>query len=329
MEKRQPHIVIADVASIGEDIDLSFYSEIGRTDRYMDAVTQENAADRLRDADVLCINKTAITDQILNAAPKLKLICLFATGYDNTNAGLCRERGIAVANVPAYSTYSVVQHTFALYLSVAEHLRHYDDFVRSGAYASQSSFTLVDEPFHELEGLVWGVAGLGHIGRKVAEIAEMFGSHVIYYPTGGQAHDGHFQAVSFEHLLEESDVVSIHCPLNERTRGLFDAAAFRRMKKTAIVVNVARGAVICEDDLYHALKEGEIAGAGLDVLTHEPIEKDNPLLTLLDSGRLMITPHIAWAGVGARERCVRVVAENIRAFLQGKPQNIVNGWGET
>lgn len=219
MTKDRPaHIVLADLDSIGSDIDTSVFDSLGTVTRYGDEVTAENAAERLRDADILCVNKSRIDRALLDAAPRLKLVCVFATGYDNIDTALCRERGVAAANVPAYSTYSVVQHTYALYFAVAEHLRHYDDFVRSGAYAAQSSFCLIDEPFHELQSLTWGIAGLGSIGRKVGEIAEMFGSRVIYYPTGGRPHDDHFQAVSFDELLTESDVVSIHCPLNDRTR---------------------------------------------------------------------------------------------------------------
>ncbi|WP_022768010.1 NAD(P)-dependent oxidoreductase [Butyrivibrio sp. NC2007] len=317
-------IVIADKDSVGTDMDYSIYDELGEVTYYDDKVTEENAAERLNGANVLVINKSQITDKLLDAAPDLELICEFATGFDNANIPACDRHGVKVANVVNYSTASVAQHTFAMLFYLMENLRHYDEFVKSGAYANQTHFCCLDIPFDELDGKTYGIVGMGNIGRKVAQIATAYGAHVIFYASSGHSDCTDYEQVSFDELLTRSDVISLHCPLSDRTRDLFDKRAFEKMKKTAILINVARGAVVVEKDLSDALINGEIAAAGLDVLSPEPMAKDSTLLKIQDSGKLIVTPHLAWASTQARTRCLDEVKKNIVSWMEGKPRNIVN-----
>ena len=317
-------IVIADKDSVGTDMDYSIYDELGEVTYYDDKVTEENAAERLKGANVLVINKSLITDKLLDAAPDLELICEFATGFDNANIPACDRHGVKVANVVNYSTASVAQHTFAMLFYLMENLRHYDEFVKSGAYADQEHFCCLDIPFDELDGKTYGIVGMGNIGKKVAQIATAYGAHVIFYASSGHSDCTDYEQVSFDELLERSDVISLHCPLTDRTRDLFDKRAFEKMKKTAILINVARGAVVVEKDLSEALIHGEIAAAGLDVLSPEPMAKDSTLLKIQDSGKLIVTPHLAWASTQARTRCLDEVKKNIVSWMEGKPRNIVN-----
>jgi len=327
-DKQTMKIVAAEIDSVGNDIDYSSLTKTGDVTYYKDKVTAENAAERLAGAEVLCINKSKITTDIIEQAPDLKLICEFATGFDNVDIKACAERGIKVANVAGYSTASVTQHTFAMLFYLMESLKDYDEFVKSGEYAAQTHFSKIDIPFHELENMTWGIIGMGNIGRSVAHIATAFGAHVIFYPASGRKTytegDGEYEMVSFDELLERSDVLSLHCPLTDKTRNLIDKVALMKMKSTAYLINVARGPVVNEDDLYEALLNEEIMGAGLDVLSVEPMKKDSPLLKIQDSKRLYITPHMAWASVEARTRCVNEVAKNIEAYKRGEDRNIVN-----
>lgn len=317
-------IVIADKDSVGTDMDYSIYDELGEVTYYDDKVTEENAAERLKGANILVINKSQITDKLLDAAPDLELICEFATGFDNANIPACDRHGVKVANVVNYSTASVAQHTFAMLFYLMENLRHYDEFVKSGEYANQEHFCCLDIPFDELDGKTYGIVGMGNIGRKVAQIATAYGAHVIFYASSGHSDCTDYEQVSFDELLSRSDVISLHCPLSDRTRDLFDKRAFEKMKKTAILINVARGAVVVENDLSEALLSGEIAAAGLDVLSPEPMAKDSTLLKIRDSGKLIVTPHLAWASTQARTRCLDEVKKNIVSWMEGKPRNIVN-----
>ncbi len=317
-------VVVADIDSVGSDMDYSIYDDLGEVTYYPDKITDENAAERLKGAEVLMINKSAISDVILDAAPDLKLICEFATGFDNANIEACNRHGVKVANVVNYSTASVAQHTFALLFYLMENCRHYDEFVKSGGYANQPHFCCLDIPFNELEGMTYGIVGMGNIGRKVAQIAMAFGANVIFYSASGKSTCTDYERVEFDELLSRSDVISIHCPLTDRTRELFNKDAFDKMKETAILINVARGAVVNEKDLADALKEGKIKAAGLDVLNPEPMAKNSPLLDIQDSGRLFVTPHMAWGSTEARKRCLSEVKKNVLAFMEGNPRNIVN-----
>ncbi len=317
-------IVVADKDSIGNDMDYTIYDELGEVTYYDDKITEENAKERLKDAEILMINKSAITDKILDDAPSLKLICEFATGFDNANIPACDRHGVKVANVVNYSTASVAQHTFALLFYLMENLRHYDEFVKDGSYANQSHFCCLDIPFNELDGMTYGIVGMGNIGRKVSQIATAFGAKVIFYSASGNSTCTDYERVEFDELLRRCDVISVHCPLSDRTRNLFNKDAFDKMKETAILINVARGAVVSEQDLADALIQGKIKAAGLDVLSPEPMAKDSPLLKIQDSGRLFVTPHLAWASTEARRRCLEEVKKNAIAWQEGKPRNIVN-----
>lgn len=317
-------IVVADTDSIGSDMDYSIYDELGEVIYYEDKVTEENARERLAGAQILMINKSQITDKLLDDAPDLELICEFATGFDNANIPACDRHGVKVANVVNYSTASVAQHTFAMLFYLMENLHHYDEFVKRGDYAAQSHFCCLDIPFEELDGKTYGIVGMGNIGRKVAQIATAYGAKVIFYASSGHSDCTDYEQVSFDELLLRSDVISLHCPLSDRTRNLFKKEAFDKMKKTAILINVARGAVVSEQDLADALLQGKIRAAGLDVLNPEPMAKDSPLLKIQDSGKLIVTPHLAWASTEARTRCLEEVKKNALAWMNGTPRNLVN-----
>lgn len=316
------NIVVLEQNSIGLDIDLTIYEEFGNVTYYGNTVHE--VAERIKDADIVIANKARLNEESMKDAPNVKLICEFATGYDNVDLEYCKKRGIAVANVVDYSTPAVAQHTFAMALYLLERLPYYDNYVKSGTYASQDRFSNFDKPFLELEGKRWGIVGLGNIGKKTAKIAKAFGCEVVYYSVTGKNSNQEYKRVEFDELLETCDFISVHCPLSDLTKNLIDYNAMKKMKKTAILLNVARGPVINNADLYKALKEGEIYAAGLDVLEKEPITEDNPLSKIKDSEKLIITPHMAWASTESRTRLAVEVYENIEAFLNGEKRNIVN-----
>ncbi len=315
-------IVILDADTVGRGADLSGFSALGEVTRYDATATAEEAAERIREAEAVIVNKAPMTQAVLCGADRLRFIGVLATGYDNCDIAYCRAHGIRVTNVAGYSTAMVAQHTAALALALSQKLIHYDRYVKSGQYAADGKFTNFDEPFCELDGKTWGIVGYGAIGQRVACIAEALGCRVIVHSLTGHAHEG-VQLVDKAALLAESDVLSLHCPLTDLSRGFIDAAALKMMKRSAILINVARGPVVNTRDLYEALQAGTIAGAGLDVLEKEPISADNPLSKIQDSGKLIITPHHAWASVEARRRCVEGVQENLAAFLRGEERNVV------
>lgn len=303
-------IVFLEKGSLGSDIDLGYFSELGHVTFY-EVTKPEQVPERIKDADVIIVNKLPMDETTLSGASHLKLVALTATGMNNIDFAYTGSRGILVKNVAGYSTSAVAQHTFALLFYVLHRLAYYDHYVKSGAYCENPGFSHFDEKFLELDGKIWGIVGLGAIGRRVAAIAEAFGCHVIYYSTSGRNTDQPYERVDFEELLERSDVISLHAPLNPDTEGLMNREAFRKMKKSAFLVNVARGGLVVEQDLADALNEGEIAGAGLDVLCQEPMRPENPLFAIRDSRKLIITPHMAWAPVETRERLMRCVYKNI------------------
>lgn len=308
-------IVFLDVKTIGEDIDLSGYEKLGEVVKYGFS-TPEEARERTRDADVVIINKIVINEVSIGEAEHLKLVCVTATGTNNLDKEYLAKRGIAWRNVAGYSTETVAQHTFALLFYLLEKLSYYDNYVKSERYVGDVTFTHFDKVFHELSGKTWGIIGLGAIGRRVADIAGMFGCHVVYYSTSGKHDAPGYERVDFDTLLAESDIISVHAPLDENTKGLMDAAAFAKMKRTAIFLNLGRGPIVVERDLADALLNHTIAGAGLDVLAVEPMSQDNPLRQIKDSERLIITPHIAWASVEARTRLMKIIEGQIREFFE-------------
>ena len=308
-------IVFLDAKTIGEDIDLSGFDALGEVVKYGFSTTEE-ARERSKDADVLILNKVQVNQQTIGEADHLKLVCVTATGTNNLDKEYLDKRGIAWRNVAGYSTESVAQHTFAMLFYLLEKLPYYDDYVKSEKYVNDVSFTHFAKAFHELSGMTYGIIGLGNIGRRVADIAKAFGCRVIYYSTSGRNSQPGYERVDFDELLEQSDLVSIHAPLDENTLGLMNKEAFAKMKNSAILLNVGRGPIINEADLAEALNNKTIAAAGLDVLSVEPMQEDNPLRGIKDSELLLITPHIAWAGVEARNRLMGIILGQIKEFFK-------------
>lgn len=309
-------IVILDGQTLGE-LDFNALKEFGDV-VYYDTTKAEEVAYRIKDANIILTNKVALNEDNLKEAKNLELICETATGFNNIDIVYAKNNNIAVTNVAGYSTNTVAQHTFATVLSLYDKISYYDSFVKSGEYANSGLFTNVSVPFYELEGKTWGIIGLGAIGRKVAKIAEAFGVNVIYYSTSGKNSNSDYKRVDFDELLKTSDIISIHAPLNENTQGLINYDALNKMKKTSILVNMGRGPIVVEKDLAKAIDEELIAGAALDVFEVEPISSDNPLVLAKNNDRLVLTPHIAWASVEARNRLFKEVINNIKAFYNGE-----------
>ncbi len=317
------NIVVLERNSVGPDISVDCFEELGNVTYYRNTVTLEEVRERVKDADIIVANKSPMCEERLKDALNVKMICEFATGYDNCDLAYCKSRGIRVTNVVDYCSAMVAQHTFALALALSQKLPHYDNYVKSGAYSAQDRFSNFDIPFYELEGKTWGIVGMGNIGRRVARIATAFGCKVIFHSVTGKSTVTDYPQVDKDTLLHESDFLSLHCPLSDLTRDFIDKEALGKMKLTAYLVNVARGPVVNNTDLYEALEAGQIAGAGLDVLEKEPLQLSNPLSKIKDSNKLIITPHLAWGSVEARMRCVEGVYENIKAFQRGEERNVV------
>lgn len=309
------NIVFLDRKSLGKDLDLERFEDFGSVTMY-DFSTVEEARERVKDADIIITNKVPMNENSLKYADHLKLICVTATGINNLDLDYLDAHNIAWRNVAGYSTETVAQHTFALMFYLLEHLHYYDAYVKEERYVNDKIFTHFDLPFHELSGKTWGIIGLGAIGKRVADLASAFGAKVVYYSTSGKNHDLDYEEVDLDTLLATSDIVSVHAPLTENTTNLMDAAAFRKMKKSALFINVGRGAIVNEADLADALEQEEIAGAGLDVLCEEPMVEANPLRRIKDSNRLIITPHIAWASIEARTRLMDIIYHQVEEFLQ-------------
>ena len=304
-------IVFLDAATMG-DVSFSPISALGDLECFQ-ASDREEALQRVKDAEVLIINKIKVDKELVDAAPKLRLICEAATGVNNIDLEYAASKGIPVRNAVGYSTDSVVQMTFMMILSLVGRCRYFDDFVKSGEYSRSGLFTDVSKMFFELRGKRLGIIGLGNIGGNVAKVGEAFGMNVSYFSTSGTSHSKDYPSVDLDTLMSSSDIISIHAPYNERTAGLVGAEQLRKMKSTAYIVNMGRGGIIDEAALAEAIDGGWIAGAGVDVFTAEPLPADNPLLNVRNRDRLILTPHIGWASIEARERLVAMIADNIAA----------------
>lgn len=315
-------IVFLETDTLGNDVDLTSFDDLGEVIKYPCSNPSENA-DRIAEADVIIVNKVPMNEMTLAKANHLKLISITGTGTNIVDFKYTNSRNIAVANVKGYSTQSVIQHTFALFFYVYEKLNYYDQFVKSGDYIRCDVFSHFVMKFHELSGKTWGIIGLGEIGRGVAEVAKLFGCKVIYYSTGGKNNNTDYVQVDLDSLLRESDVISIHAPLNSATMDLIGEEEFAKMKKSAVLLNLGRGPIVNENALAKALKEDVIAAAGLDVISVEPMLPENPLYEIKDSTKLIITPHIAWATIEARQRVTDEVYKNIEAFQKGEVRNVV------
>lgn len=314
-------LVVLDGKTLG-DVNYDLLKEFGECIVY-DMTNKEEVVDRIKDANIVLTNKVILNEDNLKHAKNLELICEMATGFNNIDIEYAKKNGIAVTNVAGYSTNTVVQHTFATLLHLYDKISYYDNFVKSGEYSNSHMFTNLDRPFNELMGKTWGIVGLGAIGRGVAKVCEAFGVNVIYYSTSGKNNNSDYRRVNLEELLKESDIISIHAPLNDNTKGLINYETLCQMKKEAVIVNMGRGPIIIDEDLAKAIDEEKISGAALDVFSVEPIQKDNPLLSVKNKDRLVLTPHIAWASIEARNRLFNDLLENIRAYNKGEKRNRV------
>lgn len=302
-------IVFLDAATMG-NVSFEPFERLGEFIRY-ESSTPEQARDRVKDIDVLLINKVLVDKELIDSAPNLKLICIAATGVNNIDVDYAASKGIPVRNAVGYSTDSVVQSTFMHILSLVGGGPYFDESVKSGRYSRSGMFTDPNWNWRELSGKTIGIIGMGNIGRKVARIAEAFGMKVCYFSTSGTGHCQDYPCLSLEQLLAQSDIVSIHAPLNGRTLNLIGKEELAMMKPTAYLVNMGRGAIVVEKDLADAIDEGVIAGAGMDVFVNEPIPEDHPYLEMKHPERMRLAPHVAWASVEARERLVGIMADNI------------------
>ncbi len=312
-------IVVTDAKTITNgDISLEFFKKYGDVEIY-DLTDAKQTAERIADADMVIVNKTVLDRNNMKDAKNLKYIGLFATGYNNIDTEYAKKRGIAVCNAGSYSTNAVAQQVFSYILAHSNRTADYDAFVRAGGWKKSDTFSPFVFPLSELDGKVIGIVGYGNIGKKVAQLAMAFGMKVLAYTrTPKEEIDVRFCAL--DELLANSDYVTVHCPLNEASKGMFDADAFAKMKKSAYFINTARGGVMDEEALAKAVQNGIIAGAAVDVLTTEPMREDCPLF---DIENLTVTPHIAWAPIETRIRLMHIVEDNIRSFLEGKPKNNV------
>ena len=313
-------ITVLDAKAMGEDLDFSCLEQFGDVAVY-EATSNDMVGARIQDADVVLTNKNKITREAMLTAPHLRLVCVFATGYDNIDVQSARECGVGVCNVPAYSTESVALYTFATALSLLTHLREYNDFVISGAYSSGDAPNKLTPVYHELMGKTWGIVGCGTIGGRVAEIASVFGARVISYQR--HAHKT-FPTVDFQTLCRESDIISLHCPLSDATRALIDRAAIENMKSDVILINEARGAVVDEAAVARAIEEGRIGAYGCDVYSTEPFSNEHPFYAIRQRKNVLLTPHAAWGAYEARARCLDIICQNIESFFNGKTKNRVD-----
>ncbi len=313
-------IVILDKKSMGEDISERPLEAFGEVVVY-GGTSPEQLHARIADAEVIVLNKVKLNADAFAAAKKLRLVCEFATGFDNIDLAAARAHGVAVTNVPGYSTESVALYTMATVLSLFTHMREFNDYVRSGAYTASGVPNLLVPVYHELAGKTWGIVGCGNIGRRVAEIAKAFGAKVL---VNKRTPVEDLACVDIETLCRESDIITVHCPLNDGTRHLINKERLALMKPTAVLYNAARGAVLNEADVAEAVLSGKIGAFGSDVYSVEPMPEDHPFFKIKDLGNVLLTPHAAWAAVEARERCLSIICENITSFLEGGRQNRVD-----
>lgn len=310
-------IVLLDADTIGQVSNLHHFEKLGEFTVYPNTLPDE-ITDRVQGYDVIITNKVKIDRKVMEQATQLQLICISATGTNNVDLAYAQEKGIEVKNVEDYSTHSVAQHTFALILLLLNHVRYYDIYVKTGTYSKQSLFTHLGRPIWELHGKRFGIIGLGNIGRQAAVIAESFGAEIAYYSSSGKSRHDRYKRLDLEELLATSDIVSVHAPLNDKTRNLIGYDQIKRMKKSALLINTGRGGIINEADLATALDEELIQGAGIDVFTEEPISLEHPLMQLEKKEKVILTPHVAWASVEARNLLMDKVYKNIESFIKSR-----------
>lgn len=312
-------ITVLDANTLGEDIDVSRISSVGEITVY-DFTPADKVAERIKDCDVVVLNKVKLNEENLSEARNLKLICVTATGYDNIDTAYCKSRGIQVSNIVGYSTNSVAQVTVATVLELATHIREFNQYVTSGDYTQSGVANKVCPAFYELSGKTWGIIGLGNIGKKVAAVAEAFGCKVIAFK---RTPDENYNCTDLETLCKSSDIISIHTPLTDSTRGLIGKRELDIMKPSVILYNAARGAVTDEAAIAEAVLANNIGAFGCDVYSVEPFPSDHPMQKIANLKNVCLTPHMAWASYEARELCIDEVIKNIIAFKNGSKRNAI------
>ncbi len=307
------NIVFLDRKTLGDDISIDQFNKLGDVTTYNSTKANETLT-RVKDCTIVITNKVVIDKNIMNNSD-IKLICVAATGMNNIDLEYAKEKGIVVKNVAGYSTASVAQLTFSFALEFVQKINFYDNYVKSGGWENSNIFTNLDKPFYELEDKVWGIIGLGNIGKSVAKIADAFGCKVQYYSTSGSNNNTTYSKQSLEELLKSSDIISIHAPLNNDTLNLINKNNIKSLKDGSILLNLGRGGIVNEEDISDAINDGVDLYYGTDVVTKEPIEKFSPLLTIKNKERVLFTPHIAWASKEARIRLLNGIEENIQNFV--------------
>jgi len=308
------NIVLLDAKTLGDDLDISTLESFGTLTVYQ-TTSKEETLERIRIADIVITNKVVITANMMEETPRLKLICIAATGMNNVDLDAAKFKGIEVKNVAGYSTKSVVQHTFAMALYLLEKMAYYDAVVKDASWTESGLFTDVSRPFYEISGKRWGIIGLGTIGQEVAKIATAFGAEVSYHSTSGKNLHHAYPHQSLEFILKDCDIISIHAPLNDDTYDLINENNLHYIKDDAILLNLGRGGIINETDLAFELDRRTFY-AGVDVLEQEPMTLNNRLNEVKHKERLLITPHMAWASIEARKKLLEGIVENIRVFME-------------
>ncbi len=308
------NIVLLDAKTLGDDLDITALESFGTLTVYQ-TTSKEETLERIQIADIIITNKVVITANMMEETPRLKLICIAATGMNNVDLDAAKEKAVAVKNVAGYSTKSVVQHTFAMALYLLEKMAYYDAVVKDASWSDSGLFTDVSHPFYEISGKRWGIIGLGTIGQEVAKIATAFGAEVSYHSTSGKNLNHAYPHQSLEFILKDCDIISIHAPLNDDTYNLINEINLPYMKDDAILLNLGRGGIINETDLAFELDRRTLY-AGLDVLEQEPLTLNNRLNEVKHKERLLITPHIAWTSIEARKKLLKGIVENIKIFME-------------
>jgi glycerate dehydrogenase len=302
------------------DLSWDGLDQLGEWECY-ERTALENVVERIGDAEVVITNKVRMDESIFSQCPNLKLICETATGYDNIDIEYCKSRGIAVANTPGYSTFCVAQVTISIASYLMTRLGEYRDFVHNGKYSASNSANKLTPVYHELRGLTWGIIGCGNIGGAVARVAEAMGARVLVVK---RKPDPRYNCTDLDTLCRESDIITVHCPLNDSTRGLIGKEQLSLMKPGAILVNEARGAVLDEQAVADAVVSGKLGGFGCDVYSTEPFSKDHPYNAIKDLDNVLLTPHAAWGAYEARVRCLDIICNNISSFINGENLNRVD-----
>lgn len=310
-------ITVLDKNSMGEDTPFSLLEKLGDIS-YFENTTPDNTAEHIADAETIILNKVKITEEAMTKSPNLKLICVFATGYDNIDTAAAKRLGIGVCNVPGYSTDSVALFTLATVLALTTKLFEYNNFVKSGEYTREKNANKITPVFHVLKEKTWGIIGYGAIGKAVAEIARSFGVRVLAVK---RTPTEEVECVDIDTLCKTSDIITVHCPLNNETRELINRERIELMKESVIIVNEARGAVLNEADIVDAIKSRRIAGFGCDVYSNEPFDENHPYNDIKNLPNVLLTPHAAWGAYEAREKCISIIYDNITSYMHGMRLN--------